>query len=150
MAIRQHGQGFQIAGHAHLVNRDDRAGARSHRIRQSAGVYVVGLRIDVYENGNGALISDRIGRCNERMTGRDDLVTWSDVEGRQSELQGRRAIGHGARKRRPDESGEFTLEGGHLRSLRNPAGEDGRSRRVGLFLGKDRHCDRDHDAAAWP
>jgi hypothetical protein len=51
----------------------------------------------------------------------DDLIAGADTEGEEREMQRRRTTRDGARIRRTDGRGEFTLEGCDLRTLCDPS-----------------------------
>ena len=76
----------------------------------------------------------------------DDLVARSHGDREEREMQRGRRARHGAGVRRSDRGGEGGLEGGDLRPLRHPAGEDRRARGLGLFLAEVRARDRDEGA----
>jgi hypothetical protein len=96
------------------VDRDDGPRPRADRRLDAVGIEVERARMDVHEDRRRPDVADRLGRGNERVSGRDDLVALADTTGPQGQLErrgpGRQA--HGAA--RPDEPGKRALEIGDL------------------------------------
>ena len=102
--------------------------ARRDRRLDQRRVDVAGGRIDVDE--------DRRRRRSSGSTLAVAMYEWltvmtsspgADADGQQRQVQAGGAVRHGAGVRRADEGGELLLERGHLRALRDPAGEDDRA-----------------------
>ena len=115
VAICDRNERCEIAGHPHLVDHYDRARAGRDRFGHAVRIDVVGVRIDVDEDGGRTAISNAIGGRDKGMAGRDHLVTRTNVECGQSKVQGGGAVGNRARIGRANQSRKVTLESGDLR-----------------------------------
>ena len=111
-------------------------------------IEIVGGRIDIDENRSCATISDAVGRCDERMAGRDHLIAGADTHRQQREMKRGRAVRDRAGMGCAHRGGKFPLKGSDLRALRYPARQHRLVSRLGFGLLEDRHCDRDHEAMA--
>src|SRR5215831_18142248 len=72
----------QVARHAHLMDRQDRPRARRYCFCYAIWIDIVGIRIDIDEDGICSTISDGVRGRDKRMAGRDHLVIRSDPDGK--------------------------------------------------------------------
>src|SRR5690606_8284993 len=79
--------GREVAGHAELVNAEDRPGARRDCRLDQIGIDVVAIRLDVDEDGNSPTVADRIRGRDEGVTDGDDLVAGLHADSAQGEMQ---------------------------------------------------------------
>ena len=98
--------------------------------------------IDIDEDRRRAAVANRVGRRDERVADRDDLIAGADAGRQQSQVERRRAVRHRAGVRRADELGELTLERRDLGPLRDPAGKNHPAHRLDLDLVENGSGDR--------
>ena len=94
------------------------------------------------KTGRRAAVPDGVRRGDERVADGDDLVARADADGQKRQVQRRRAVRDGAGVRRADVVGELALEGGDLRSLGHPAGQDHATHGLDFLLVENRLGDR--------
>src|SRR5512135_153349 len=107
-------------------------------------VDVEGRWLDVDEGRDRTAVADAVGGRDEGVAGRDHLVSRLHADGEQGHVQGRGAARYGAGVPGADNFGELALEGGDLRPLGDPAGQDRPTGRLGLALIHPGAGDRDH------
>ncbi len=103
------------------VNRYDRLGGGSERLRERVQVHEACRRVHVYEHWARPAHHNRFRRGGKRVRGRDDLVARPDPVSAQREVQGVGAGGHADRVSHSDELGELALEGLDLFAEREAA-----------------------------
>ena len=64
MLLRDFDQTGEIAGHADLVHTKNRPGLRANGCLNQGRVDVVGLRVDINEDGKSPAIAHTVGGCN--------------------------------------------------------------------------------------
>src|SRR5262249_11221961 len=114
------------------------------RSLDASGIKVESKRVDIDEDGRCARVMDRIGGGDEAVADGDDLVSRSNAQRVESQMKGCGAIRDCAGRRSADGASEFALEGGDLRPLRDPAGENGFAGRCRFFLAEHWLCYRNH------
>ena len=138
----------EVAGHADLVDGEDRLGPRGDRGRDGGDVDVVAAVLDVDEDRHAAALADGVRRGDEGVADRHHLVARPDADGEEREVQRGGAVRDGAGVGGADVGGELGLEGGDLRPLGEPAGEDDGGGGLGLLGAEDGLGDRDHERAS--
>ena len=87
--------------------------------------------VAVDEHGRGTGVHDGVGRRHERERRHEHVVTGTDPEGGQPEVQRGRAAGEADGMRPSGRCGEFLLEGGEVRAgRRDPSAVEGGEQRV--------------------
>ena len=66
---------LEITRHTKLMYAEDRSDARTHGRFEQGRVHVERLWLDIDEHGRCLAITDGVGRCDERVTDRNDVVT---------------------------------------------------------------------------
>ena len=79
IAIRYVHDGVHVAGHAGIVNREDRFSAWCNRTLDQSGVYVLRFWADVHEDGLGAAQNNGIGGGDKGEGGHNDLIARPQV-----------------------------------------------------------------------
>ena len=123
-----------VAGKAHLVNAENGRGAPRHRRGDVTRIDIVAVGLDIDENGRGAALADGIGAGYETVADGDHLAAGADADRQERQMQRRGAVRNRAGVSGAGQIGEGRFEPRHLRTLRDPAGQDGGARRLGLGL----------------
>ena len=111
------------------------------------GVDVVAARLDVDEDRHAAALADGVRRGDEGVADRDHLVARPDAERRGARGGAPSCSSTTAQAwAAPTWAANSALEGGDLRALGQPAGQDGGGGGLGLLGAEQRLGDRDHDA----
>jgi len=105
---------------AEQVHRHDGLRPVGHGGRETRGVQVVRLRVDVHEDGPGAEAGHASGRREEGERRGDDLVAWPDAETHESVQDGVRAARGPDAERGVGVLGDGLFAVGHLRSADAP------------------------------
>jgi hypothetical protein len=140
----------EITGHAELVHADDGLGQRRDCRLDQFGIDVESILLDIDKDRNGTAIADGVCRGDEGMADGDDFVAGFDADGQQCKVKRRGAVGYGAGMSGADEIGEFPLESGHLRALRDPTGQNDTPDGLDLPLVENGLGNRDLAHAASP
>ena len=77
----------EVAGHADLVDAQDRLGPRRDRRRDAGRVQVEGGRVDVDEHRDGTALADDVGRGDEAVADGDHFVAGPDSGREQRQMQ---------------------------------------------------------------
>ena len=145
---RQRDDGIHVRGMPEQVHGQDRARARRERRLQRRGRHVVGLGVDLREDGPRPGHHDRVRRGDARQRRRHHLVARPHAEGHQRHVQRRRAgVGRdgGGGAAEPREPG---LQLAHPRALGDPAALHHRRHRV--LLRRPEIGPRDGDTPSHP
>ena len=135
--------GGHVTGQADLMDRHNGLGPRRDGFPETGGVDVVCPRVDVHEHRRCPTIANRVGGRDKGVADRDHLIAGADAENVQGQMQRRGAAGDGTGVGGADVGGELRLEGGDLRPLRDPPGQDGFAGRRRLGLAERRLGDGD-------
>jgi hypothetical protein len=122
-----------VRAQAEEVDGDDAHGARRNKGFELTHVEVEGVQRHVAEDGPSAHVLDRVGRRHPREGGDYDFVAGPEAQGRDGEVQGRRAGADGGGVRRTGEGGELLLELLDERALNDPPGFERDLRGAHLF-----------------
>src|SRR5580698_2445847 len=104
------------------MDADDGAGFWRNALLQLRGVQVQRERIDIHEYGRSSLVEDDVPRRDERERREDDLVTFSDPERPETEVQAGRSGTHGDGVRDAYEFRDRLFEFEHPRTDTQPGG----------------------------
>jgi hypothetical protein len=147
VALRDVGDGRHVGRQAEQVDRADGSGARRDGRLDQPGIHVVGVGLDVDEDGRRARRQHGAARRVEGVTDRDDLVSGLEVERRVDRHERQRAVGDGDGMPHADELGPPLLELGDTPALGDhPAAQD-LADRLDLFLADVGTDDGDHAGA---
>src|SRR5262249_22663979 len=122
---------------------DGASGWRNGRLN-AGRVDVIGMRVDIDENGGCTAISDAVRSGDERMADGDDFIPGANASSQEGEMQRGGAIGYSAGVWGADTSCELALEGGDFGPLGEPTREDDAANSIGFLFVEKGFCDRDH------
>src|SRR5258708_2864865 len=67
---------------------DDRAGSRGDGLLDPGRIKIQSLRIDINEDGHGALVAKNIGDGNESKRGNNDFIAFGDAQRAYAQMKG--------------------------------------------------------------
>ena len=133
----------ELTGVAVDVDRDDRARAVGERSLDRRRSEVQRSRVDVGEHRRRPFVDRAVGRRDEGVRRRDDLVAGSDSGCDAEQVEPRRAARNGGGVRGADRLGERLLETVDRRAEREAAGPEHLGDELGLPLVEPRARERD-------
>ncbi len=91
-------EAIHVRRKAAVVHRQNTGSARGDGRLQRIRIHLVGIRLDVHDDGDGIDHDARCGGGNERRTWHDDLITGLDTDRLERHLDGLSAVGAGHRR----------------------------------------------------
>ncbi len=122
MPVADRAQLVELAGIAVDVDRDDRLRSLGHGRLDRGRVEVVGVRVDVGEDGRRSLVHRAVRRRDERVRRRDHLVAGAHAGEMHAEMKAGCPRRDRSAIRRAGGVGEHLLEPGPHRAEREPPG----------------------------